>query len=229
MDENDANGTSEMMEDKKMNMLGIDAPFDAVILANGDYPTHEIPLAILSTASRLVCCDGAAHALHGDIASVEAVVGDGDSLTSEDKARLGASFHPVAEQDYNDLTKATRYLLEHGCGPRIAYLGTTGKREDHTLGNISLMTYYAREMGVQPTLITDHGYFVVGKGEETFVTRCGQQVSLFNINCKQLSSKGLRWEAYPFEMFWQGTLNEALGENITLRGDGYYMVFRNFI
>lgn len=217
------------MEEKILKMLGGCAPFDAVILANGDYPSHEIPLAVLTSAQRLVCCDGAVHALMEKGMSIEAVVGDGDSLSSEDRARLGSMFHRIEEQAYNDLTKATRYLVKHGCGPRIAYLGATGKREDHTLGNISLMSYYAREMGLEPTLITDHGYFVVGHGEEFFATTPGQQVSIFNIDCKRLVGEGMRWDAFPYEMPWQGTLNEALGEQIVLQGDAYYMVFRNFM
>jgi thiamine pyrophosphokinase len=218
-----------MIEKNIMDVLGGGAPFDAVVLANGDYPGSFVPRAVLAMTPRRVCCDGAVHPLLAEGILPEAVVGDGDSLSAEDRTLLGNRFHQIEEQDYNDLTKATRYLLEHGCGPRIAYLGTTGKREDHTLGNISLMYYYACKMGVDPTLITDHGYFVVGQGEMRFATRPGQQVSLFNVDCKTLTGTGLRWQPYAFEMPWQGTLNEATGESITLKGDGYYMLFRNFL
>ena len=33
--------------------------FDVVIVANGEFPTHEIPLGILKNAKHIVACDGA--------------------------------------------------------------------------------------------------------------------------------------------------------------------------
>ena len=131
------------------------------------------------------------------------------------------------EQDDNDLTKATRYCLEQGWH-KIAYVGATGKREDHTLGNISLMVRYFLEMGVEPVLVTDYGWFVVAQGDTVFESFPGQQVSIFNVNCRHLVSEGLKWQAYPFRQFWQGTLNEALSTDFSLHADGCYLVYRTF-
>lgn len=108
--------------------------FDAVILANGAFPTAEEPLRLLREAPYVVCCDGAAR--HWP--QCDAIVGDGDSVPEELRSRL----IQIDEQEDNDLTKATRYCLSRGMR-RIAYLGATGLREDHTLGNISLMARYA--------------------------------------------------------------------------------------
>ena len=33
----------------------------AVILANGEYPAHELPLRLLAEPQFVVCCDGAAN------------------------------------------------------------------------------------------------------------------------------------------------------------------------
>ena len=33
--------------------------FDAIVLANGEYPTHHIPLSLLGLCHNVVCCDGA--------------------------------------------------------------------------------------------------------------------------------------------------------------------------
>jgi thiamine pyrophosphokinase len=209
-------------------LITAETPFDGVILANGDYPTHAVPTKILEGAKTLACCDGAAVAAldHGLMPTY--VIGDGDSLPTAYRERLADRLHVIAEQDYNDLTKATRFLQTHQVGPCIAYVGATGKREDHTLGNISLMQYYRYKFGVTPTLITDYGYFVVASGTARFQSRPGQQVSLFNINCGSLSSRGLRWEAYPFEMPWQGTLNEAVGDEFEIIADRDYLVYRTF-
>ena len=43
--------------------------FDAVILANGTFPTHALPLGLLHQAKHVFCCDGAITELsrHTDI------------------------------------------------------------------------------------------------------------------------------------------------------------------
>ena len=126
----------------------IDA-FDAVILANGDFPQAEIPLDLLRQAPFVCACDGAVN----HYPQADAIVGDGDSVPEDLRDRL----IQIDEQEDNDLTKATRYCLSKGLR-RIIYLGATGQREDHTLGNISLIVRYMQEMGVEPLLATDYGW-----------------------------------------------------------------------
>ena len=193
--------------------------FDAVILANGAFPTADEPLRLLREARYVVCCDGAAR--HWP--QCDAIIGDGDSVPEDLRDRL----IQIEEQEDNDLTKATRYCLSKGM-KRIVYLGTTGKREDHTLGNISLIVRYVQEMGIEPLLATDYGWFVVAEGESTFASFKGQQVSIFNMTCNALSSEGLLWQAYPYRQWWQGTLNESAGDAFTLKGDGFYLVYRTY-
>ena len=139
----------------------METTFEAVILANGTFPTHATPLHLLHQAQHVVCCDGAVTSFP----AAEVVIGDGDSIP--------AAFHDrlirIDEQDDNDLTKATRYCLQRGWH-RIAYLGCTGKREDHTLGNISLLMRYYRDMDVEGILYTDYGFFTPAHGHRTFLS-----------------------------------------------------------
>lgn len=201
--------------------------FDVVILANGDYPTNINPLTVLQSADYLVCCDlaGLTAIEHG--LKPNAIIGDGDSLPKDFQEKYSEIFHTVKEQDDNDLTKATRYVKSLG-KKRVAYVGATGKREDHTLANISLMAYYYREFGIEPVMITDYGYFVVGHDNCEFETFPRQQVSIFNIDCNKLESKGLKWNAYPFKEFWQGSLNEATDSKIEFSTDGTFLVYFTF-
>ena len=205
---------------KKYPLIHKIGSFDAVILANGDFPRAEIPLDLLSRAPFVCVCDGAVN--HYPLA--DAIVGDGDSVPENLRDRL----IQIDEQEDNDLTKATRYCLSKGMR-RIAYLGATGQREDHTLGNISLIVRYVQEMGIEPLLATDYGWFVVAEGETSFDSFKGQQVSIFNMTCNALSSEGLLWQAYPYRQWWQGTLNEAAGDSFTLKGDGLYLVYRTYL
>ncbi|MCR5076870.1 MAG: thiamine diphosphokinase [Prevotella sp.] len=207
--------------------------WEAVILAAGDFPSHVIPLRILREAKNLIVCDGALADLIDLGIKPTAIVGDGDSLSDELKQRYAHIYHQISEQEYNDLTKATLFARSHLTmngstheRPRFCYLGATGKREDHTLGNISLMLYYYRKLGILPTMVTDYGTFIPASGTTRLSSFPGQQVSLYNANCQQLSSQGLKWETYPFHEFWQGTLNEALGTEFTIKADGDYLVYR---
>jgi len=193
--------------------------FDTIIVANGEFPTHSIPLEVLHNAKHIVACDGAIR----HVPQADAVVGDGDSVPDEYHERL----IQVEEQEDNDLTKATRYCLQRGWR-RIAYLGATGKREDHTLGNISLIMRYFREFGILPVMFTDYGFFTPMKGDHTFKSFAGQQVSIFNFGCSSIQSDGLRWNSYAYEQWWQGTLNEALADSFTLYTNGCYMVYQTW-
>ena len=51
----------------------------AVILANGEYPAHELPLRLLAEAQFVVCCDGAANEYISRGHTPDVIIGDGDS------------------------------------------------------------------------------------------------------------------------------------------------------
>ena len=193
--------------------------FDAVVVANGQFPTHQVPLGVLEQASHIIACDGAVC----HVPYAEAVVGDGDSVPAEFHNRLIR----IDEQEDNDLTKATRYCLQQDWY-RIAYLSATGKREDHTLGNISLLMRYFREYGIHGMMFTDYGFFMPVYGHQTFRCFAGQQVSIFNFGCTRIQSERLRWNSYAYEQWWQGTLNEALSDVFSIDADGYYMVYQTY-
>ena len=200
---------------------------DAVILGDGDYPRHALPLRILHNARYLCCCDGAGAAFIKQGGMPHAIVGDGDSLSPTFKQQYASLIHLINEQDDNDLTKATHHCMS--CGARrIAYLGATGKRDDHTIGNIALLIRYYREFGLFPVMITDFGYFTPASGTCRFDTFCGQQVSIFNFGCTELRGDGFRWAPYAYSSLWQGTLNEALGTEVQLCGNGCFLVYRAF-
>lgn len=200
---------------------------DCVILGAGDFPRHDVPLNILRNARYLCCCDGAAQGLIARGTVPHAIVGDGDSLSQAFKERYEDILHICTEQDDNDLTKATRFctMLGHS---KIAYIGATGRREDHTLGNISLMANYINTFRIKPVMFTDHGVFTPCTGSVSFKSFPRQQVSVFNMTCKNLSSEGLKYPLYAVTEWWQGTLNEPIGQEFTINGDGTYLVFQTY-
>ncbi len=199
---------------------------EAVVLANGDYPTNPLPLKVLAEAPYVVCCDGGAdeYIRLGHVPDV--IIGDGDSLSEENRNRYSHLLYRISEQDTNDQTKAVRFLLSQG-KRHIAITGATGKREDHTLGNISLLIDYMRA-GAEVRMFTDHGVFIPCRGTRTFSCSPGQQVSIINFTARGLHGKGLVYPLSDFTNWWQGTLNECTGTAFTVEAEGEYLVMINY-
>lgn len=196
---------------------------EAVILANGEYPSHELPLKLLKEAEFVVCCDGAANEYISRGHTPDIIIGDGDSLSPENKIRFSGIVHHIADQETNDQTKAVRFLQEKGFR-RIAILGAAGKREDHTLGNISLLIDYMRS-GMEVRTFTDYGVFMPIEGTQTFASHPGQQISIINFGAKGLKGEGLVYPLSDFTNWWQGTLNEATADHFSIHCEGEYLLF----
>lgn len=201
--------------------------FDAVILANGEYPSATTPLHILHSAPYVVCCDGGADRYIELGYTPDAIIGDGDSLSDQNRIRFADIIHYNPDQDTNDQTKAVEFLQEKGV-KNIAIVGATGKCEDHTIGNIALLVEYMR-MGIDVCSFTDYGVFVPCQNDNTFECQAGQKVSIFNISAKNLYCKGLEYPIYDFTAWWQGTLNRCTGSEFTIHAEGEYIVFINYL
>ena len=85
---------------------------EAVILANGEYPVHPLPLQVLADAKYVVCCDGAANEYISRGHTPDIIIGDGDSLLPEYKKRFSSIIHQIPDQETNDQTKAVHYLQQ---------------------------------------------------------------------------------------------------------------------
>ena len=199
---------------------------DAVILANGEYPTADTPLKILREAKYVVCCDGGADRYIELGHTPDVIIGDGDSLSEENRVRYADIIHYNPDQETNDQTKAVEYLTSLGYTD-IAIVAATGKREDHTLGNIALLTEYMQQ-GVEVEMYTDYGVFIPCRGTRTFASHAKQAVSIFNVSAKGLPSSGLEYPIYDFTALWQGTLNRSAGEQFTIEAEGDYIVFMTY-
>jgi thiamine pyrophosphokinase len=199
------------------------------IVADGTFPQHEIPLNYLKNAKRIVCCDGSASSLILSGIEPDAIVGDMDSLSEELANRFADRIFRDDNQDTNDLTKVVEWCRGNDYRD-IVIVGATGKREDHTLGNISLLAEYVKDMKV--IMVTDTGIlrpFITNAQIESFP---GQQISIFSIDPQaEVTSNGLK---YPLaktkiENWWFATLNEALGEQFSLEfSKGRFIVYSKF-
>ncbi len=200
-----------------------------VILANGAYPTHPVPLGRLNDASLIICCDGAAEKLADHGLEPAIIIGDLDSVSPALKKRYEKILVQDSDQETNDLTKAVRWCVAQGI-EEVVILGATGIREDHTLGNISLLADYNRI--INASILTDTGSFRVYDRSVTINSSPGQQVSLFSLDPGlAVTSTGLRYPLNELKLisWWCGTLNEAVGESFDLEfTNGQLIVFMEF-
>jgi thiamine pyrophosphokinase len=193
---------------------------DTVILADGNFPQHDIPLGYLKNASQIICCDGASKALVAAGYEPAAIVGDCDSIDEIISAGYAGRIYRIDDQETNDLTKAVRWCAERMIKD-IVILGGTGKREDHTLGNISLLAEYAHFVNIR--MVTDAGVFYPVLESTNFRSEKGQQVSVFSINPEtEITSSDLRYPLNRMKLanWWMATLNEAMGESFRLEFTG---------
>lgn len=203
-----------------------------VIICDGSFPRTEYPRYLIRTADFIICCDGAlkkfirnSKAIFGAERLPDRVVGDMDSLPESLRKKHSDIIVKIDEQEHNDQTKAFRWAMENLTDiESITILGATGQREDHTIGNISLLMEYARMydlegMGIQVQMITDHATIVAVT--DTVEMDCGEgrQISILSPdNTLRIKSEGLRWKTddVVFDNWWKATLNVAVQDNIRL-------------
>ena len=204
----------------------------AVIVGNGQFPKKEYPLYLLESADFVVCCDGALdtylrHFSGRNLRRPDVVVGDMDSLSKKTAERFRDIAVKIDEQETNDQSKAFHYILEHFPDvDTIHILGATGKREDHTIGNLSLLMEYAREMRrqdcgrtVSVDIVSDWSTAFAITDSCTLDVGEGRSVSIIcPDNSLNIRSEGLVWptDNVVFDNLWQATLNRASADRISL-------------
>jgi len=181
-----------------------------IILASGEYPVHPAPLRMLAEARRVICCDGAANTFCAGGKTPDFIIGDLDSLSPELRALHANRVVHEPSQETNDLSKAFQFCVRHGWRD-IVVLGAGGGREDHLLGNISLLADFAPEANA--VMATNHGFMRAHHlSPARLKSRPGQKISIFACDpgaC--VNGAGFK---YPLEnlrlrRWWTATLNEA--------------------
>ena len=186
-----------------------------VILAAGDFPRKGgVAWKLLAAATRVVACDSAADAYRRRFRKwPDVIIGDLDSIPPH-FLLSPFSFLLVrdADQNTNDLEKAMAYCAKQGWrDPMI--VGATGKREDHSLGNVF------RALAYNCTIVTDLGRFVPVRDKATFTVAKGAAVSVFAPDPKtRMTSKGLAWplDDVKFKNLYCATLNRATATRVVL-------------
>lgn len=215
------------MHDKDSQMKNILSSISTVIIANGRFPTHPLPLSCIESATYIVCSDGAANEFIEKGGKPDAIVGDCDSISNENRDLYSDIIHPNSDQETNDLTKSVQFCIERG-KKDIVIVGGTGKREDHTLGNISLLADYISDVNI--IMVTNWGIFTPINSTTKFNSYKGEKVSIFSIDKVQLTTENLK---YPLmnrvlNNWWEGSLNESLSDSFKIHTTGRTIIYQAY-
>lgn len=203
----------------------------AAIIGNGLFPKKEYPLYLLGQADHIICCDGAFsnYLRHSRSAGVtrlpDAIIGDMDSLSPAAQKEYGSLIVRVDDQDTNDQTKAFRHVIGNFRDVTdIFFLAATGKREDHTIGNMSLLMEYAgypevTDRGIRLQMISD--FSTILPVTDSISMECGQgrAISIFSPDSSlRICSEGLRWptDNVVFDNWWKASLNRTSEDTVKL-------------
>ena len=200
-----------------------------VIVANGDFPSHKVPLLILQDSGTIICCDGAANHLVKNRMEPNYILGDMDSIDNSLKNKYKEQVIELPKQDQNDLRKTIEWVEDKRV-KKTAILGATGKRDDHSLANIFTLLQYPTPLEI--TMYSNYGIFSVVQGEKKFDSFTGQQISLFSTDSDiEVTSNNLKYNLNNKMLtnLYYGSLNESLDESFTLTvSHGRILVYQVF-
>jgi thiamine pyrophosphokinase len=171
----------------------------ALVVADGELPSPSLLAARAKEADLVVAADGgAAKALRAGV-SVDAVVGDLDSLTEAVRQFVPSEhIHKVDDLDSTDLQKAIEFCLAKGA-TRVDVTAAGGGRADHALANLSVIPLYRGRADVR--VVDDRFEIRLVDGLTTIDGVVGTVVSLVAIGrCEGVSTSGLRWDLADFTL-----------------------------
>ena len=193
-------------------------PDPVVILGNGEFPRHPLPLEILKSAKTLICTDGSTDKALKAGLSPTLTIGDLDSITTQSENISGEIVH-IPDQNRTDLEKALEWCLENGI-QKVTLIGISNQREDHTLANFFVIQRYAALLDI--TVVTNHFTVVYVDSHRQFTVQRGQKVSLVPIvRTENVTTDGLKFalDSEPLELGARGISNEAVGNSFSVTVD----------
>lgn len=190
------------------------------VIANGAAPDSPGERVALRACDGCVCCDRLPPVGSPPLLQV---VGDMDTPHDFVPPHLLTDCH--ADQETNDLTKAMRWTLAHYPEAEIAYFAVTGKREDHTLGNLALIAEWNRPAHI----FTNAGNFVVlTAGDHTLPVSVGTPISFLSFQSQVINVTGVVWpvENLLLNSLWRATLNRTQADRLTIHCEAPLFIYQ---
>lgn len=194
---------------------------NCLIICNGELKKRVIQKFLKSRSKlKIIATDGASDFLCRHKIIPDYIIGDLDSISKKSFSyfkKQKVVIKKIAGQYKNDLEKAIRFALKKKL-PKIFVIGFSGKRFDHTINNLSILTKYSSKniFFADTEFII---YFASKKFEIDYKKGSAFSLQGFPSNAK-ISTSGLKYNLRNEKLSFgkkEGALNIAVNEIITVR------------
>lgn len=190
-----------------------------LIVGNGNTPSQSVLDRFVDSSDLILALDGAALTLLKHQILPDIIIGDMDSLTSEQLHEFqsnGVQIIYDSDQDTSDISKGLRWTNQYHPGKHINVIGIDGGRLDHQLAAFSALFECQSEAHLH---IEDWMVTRVSNTPHKYQTTRGRNVSLIPFG--DVFGVTLHGCKYPLEnqrltSGTRGIHNEALGEEISI-------------
>ncbi len=193
-------------------------PSQVAIIANGLLEHSAHILNRIRSFSFLIAVDGGCNTCQYLQLQPDLIIGDMDSVdqTTLNHYSQVPQIRFPREKDVTDLDLAVSHAFAKGA-KNVTIFGGLGKRIDHTLSNLILMTRYPEKV----TLETEEERLVAIHEKIELSCYIGQTISLIPMNgpVTGISTEGLKWPLIEGKLDKQfiGISNEAIQEHVKIR------------
>ena len=206
----------------------IDLKNPTIVLANGEFPMHQSALDVLNLNYNIICTDGSADRLEEYGLLPKIVIGDFDSARNRSK-KSETLWIERPDQNKTDLEKTFEWCLSKNI-KNIILLGAGGKREDHMLGNLFIVSKFSDLFEIE--VVTNYSTIFCIKGSKKIETKVGQQISIVAAeNVNRITVTGLKYNLTnePLTPSSKAISNEAIKEKFSIECTEKVFLFLNHI
>ena len=199
-----------------------------IVIANGSFPSHPIAKNYLNKSGTIICTDGAADKLIDSGKNPDIIIGDFDSTSIKGKDRT-EKWIETPDQNKTDLEKTFEWCIMNNI-KKIVLLGSSGKREDHTIGNLFTLAKYHDEIKCE--IITNHAKIICVYGENYINVDTNQNISIIATEpIESITLNGLQYNMKNESLLpsTRAISNKAISDKFYLESTGKVLVFLNHV
>lgn len=165
----------------------------ALLICNGEQPSASLARRLARRSQLIVAADGGANGARELKITPDLIIGDLDSITPATRKFFSSTaVIRMPQQDNTDMEKALDYLVSESLAQEVMIIGATGRRIDHTLGNLVVLSHYRRRLRVVACGDGWHAFPV--RNTETVEASIDTTVSLIPISdCRGVTLRGLKY------------------------------------
>ncbi|WP_138203306.1 thiamine diphosphokinase [Haloimpatiens lingqiaonensis] len=186
-----------------------------LIISGGTPPSRELLKKEVEKSDYIICADSGANCLYKNDICPDMLLGDFDSIKSETleafkKSNCKITTFP-AEKDFTDSEMAIEEAINLG-GDNLTFLGFTGTRIDHMLGNLGLLNKCLNK-NVKAVMKDDNNEIYIY--DKSFKIK-GENKSIFSLQayCDEVKNLTIQGGKYPLVNY-----NLKLGDSRTISNE----------